>query len=293
MPAASNVAQTENGTVHRSVRLRLLPESRAVAHQLAGTAGACRFVWNYFLARTQQEYAAYREGAREQGPQVTFFSLGQEFTALRRDPRYAWLREYSCREVRYVLKYLADAYQAFFQGTRAYPRFQSRHRRQDGFTIPERVRVQDKQLYVPRLGWLRLQGRNPYAYGQARQARIKQEGTRARPKWYVYLTYAVPADSVPRGAATGVLGLDRNVGQVTDSAGRVYPLTEMTRLAARYQRQQARKQRGSVRARRLGGSCRNCGASRNGSAAMTPTTSVGRWRTRLIPWWWRICTPAA
>ena len=86
MPAASNVAQTENGTVHRSVRLRLLPESRAVAHQLAGTAGACRFVWNYFLARTQQEYAAYREGAREQGPQVTFFSLGQEFTALRRDP---------------------------------------------------------------------------------------------------------------------------------------------------------------------------------------------------------------
>ncbi len=46
------------------------------------------------------------------------------------------------------------------------------------------------------------------------------------------------------------------MGQVTDSAGRAYPLTEMTRLAARaarYQRQQARKQRRSVRARRLGG----------------------------------------
>ena len=254
MPAAPTVAQAE--TVHRSVRLRLLPENRQVAHQLAGTAGACRFVWNHFLARTQQEYAAYREGAREQGPQVTFFSLGQEFTALRRDPRYAWLQEYSCREVRYVLKYLADAYQAFFQGTRAYPRFQSRHRRQDGFTIPEQVQVRAQHLRVPRLGWLRLQGPNPYAYGQVRQARIRQEGTRARPKWYVYLTYAVPAVSVRAGAATGVLGLDRNVGQVTDSAGRAYPLTEMTRLtarAARYQRQQARKQRGSVRARRLGG----------------------------------------
>ena len=256
MPAASNEAQTENGTVHRSVRLRLLPESRAVAHQLAGTAGACRFVWNHFLARQQQEYAAFQAGDREKAPGVSAFSMYKEFTALRRDPQHAWLREYSCREVRYVLKYLADAYQAFWQGTRAYPRFQSRHRRQDGFTIPERVRVQDQHLYVPRLGWLRLQGRNPYAYGQARQARIKQEGTRARPQWYVYLTYAVPADSVPRGAATGVLGLDRNVGQVTDSAGRAYPLTEMTRLAARgarYQRQQARKQRGSVRARRLGG----------------------------------------
>ena len=256
MPAASNVAQAETQTVHRSVRLRLLPESRPVAYHLAGTAGACRFVWNHFLARIQQEYAAYQAGERKEAPRVTFFSLGQEFTALRSDPRYAWLQEYSFREVRYVLKYLADAYQAFFQGTRAYPRFQSRHRRQDGFTIPERVQVRAQHLRVPRLGWLRIQGHNPYAYGQVRQARVRQEGSQARPQWYAYLTYAVPADSVRQGAESGVLGLDRNVGQVTDNAGTVYPMTEMTRLearAARYQRQQARKQRGSVRARRLGG----------------------------------------
>ncbi len=217
MPAASTVAQAQSEIVHRNVRLRLLPESLQMAHQLAGTAGACRLVWKYFRARTQQEYAAYPAGARAQAPRVTFFRLGKEFTALRREPRYAWLQAYSFGEVRYVLKYLAEAYQAFFQGTRADPRFQSRHRRQDGFTIPEQVQVRAQHLRVPRLGWLRLQGRNPYAYGQVRQARIRQEGTRARPKWYVNLTYAVPADSVCAGAATGVLGLDRNVGQVTDS----------------------------------------------------------------------------
>ena len=247
MPAASNVAQAETQTVHRSVRLRLLPESRQMAQQLAGTAGACRFVWNHFLARIQQEYAAYQAGERKQAPRVTFFSLGKEFTALRSNPQYAWLQEYSFREVRYVLKYLADAYQAFFQGTRAYPRFQSRHRRQDGFTIPEQVQVRAQHLRVPRRGWLRLQGSNPYAHGEARQARVRQEGTRARPQWYVYLTYAVPADSVCAGAATGVLGLDRNVGQVTDSEGTVYRMTELRRLEAKV----ARKQR--QRARRIGG----------------------------------------
>ena len=261
MPAAPNVAQPEPAeTVPRSVRLRLLPETRARAHQLAGTAGACRFVWNHMLARKQQQYWAYqcwqdyKIGPEQPKPNLTFFSLGQEFTALRREPGSAWLQEYSFSAVRYVLKYLADAYQGFFQGTRGQPRFQSRHRRQDGFTIPEQVQAQ--QLRVPRIGWLRLQGHNPYAYGQVRQARIRQEGTPARPQWYVYLVYAVPADSVRAGAASGVLGLDRNVGQVTDSAGRVYPLTDLTRLearAARYQRRQARKQRGSVRARRLGG----------------------------------------
>ena len=60
MPAASNVAQIE--LVHRGVRLRLLPGSQAVAHQLAGTAGACRSVWNHILARKQQQYRAYQCG---------------------------------------------------------------------------------------------------------------------------------------------------------------------------------------------------------------------------------------
>ncbi len=217
MPAAPNVAQPE--IIHRSVRMRLLPESRAAAQQLAGTAGVCRFVWNHFLARQTHVYRSWRDYRIGEKLRVSFFSLGKEFTALRRDPEYAWLQEYSFKSVRYGLKYLADAYQAFFQGQRAHPTFKSKHARQDGFTIPERVQVSDHHLHVPRIGWLRLKGSNPYAHGQPVQARIRQEGTRARPQWYVYLTYAVPADSVRTGAATGVLGLDRNVGQVTDSEG--------------------------------------------------------------------------
>ena len=176
MPAAPNVAQPE--IIHRSVRMRLLPESRAAAQQLAGTAGACRKVWNHFRARIEQEYADYKAGARVEAPRLTFFSLGKEFTALRRDLEYAWLQEYSFKSVRYVLKYLADAYQAFFQWQRAYPSFKSKHARQDGFTIPERVQVSDHHLHVPRIGWLRLKGSNLYAHGQPVQARIRQEGTR-------------------------------------------------------------------------------------------------------------------
>ncbi len=254
MPAAPNVTQSE--TVHCSVRLRLLPGSHTAAHQLAGTAGACRFVWNHFLARKSHAYRCWREFRIGDPPRLTRFSLYQEFTALRRDPEYAWLQEYGCAEVRHVLKYLADASAAFFQGHRSHPTFKRKYARQDGFTIPDNVQVRDHQLRVPRSGWLRLKGSNLYAHAQPVQARSRQEGTRARPKWYAYLTYAVPADAVRAGAATGVLGLDRNVGQATDSTGDVYPMTDMSRLeaqVARKQRQQARKQRGSVRARRIGG----------------------------------------
>ena len=54
----------------------------------------------------------------------------------------------------------------------------------------------------------------------------------------------MPADSVRSGAATGALGLDRNGGQVTDSAGTRHPLTDLGRLdskLARKQRLQDRK----------------------------------------------------
>ena len=153
--------------------------------------------------------------------------------------------------MRYSLKYLAEAYTAFFQGQRVRPTFKRKHARQDGFTIPCGVQVRDHQLRVPRIGWLRLKGSNLYAHGQPVQAR-----TRARSKWYAYLTYAVPAPAVRTGAATGVLGLDRNVGQVTDSEGTLYPMTDLGRLqakTARKQRLRARKRKGSLRARRLGG----------------------------------------
>ena len=118
------------------------------------------------LALTQQQYRAYRcwqdyrIGPEKPKPQLSFFSLGQEFTALRRDPQYAWLQAYCFTSVRYVLKYLADAYRAFQKGQRGYPSFKRKYPRQDGFTIPDRVQVRDHQLYVPRMGWLRVQGSN-------------------------------------------------------------------------------------------------------------------------------------
>lgn len=169
-------------------------------------------------------------------PTVSFFGLGKEFTALRRDPGHDWLRQYGHKEVKYILKYLADAYRAFLRGRWGCPRFKARHR--DGFTIPSHVTIRDSRLRVPKAGWCRLRGRNPYAGCHPLQVRIRQEGTPARSKWYVYLTCAVPATQVKSGAHTGITGLDRNVGQCTDSTGTMYRMTDTARLDARLRRKQ-------------------------------------------------------
>ncbi len=109
---------------------------------------------------------------------------------------------------------------------------------------------------MPRIDYLQLKGSNPYAGHQPLQARIRKEGTVARPRWYAYVVYAVPADQMRQGAQEGSLGLDRNVGQVTDSDGTVHRRADMSRLDARLKRHQrclARKQKGSGCRRRIAG----------------------------------------
>jgi len=56
IPASAIVPQPHSDPTHRTVRLRLLPGRRTVAYQLAGTAGACRWGWNHFLALQQWKY---------------------------------------------------------------------------------------------------------------------------------------------------------------------------------------------------------------------------------------------
>ncbi len=202
-------------TVHRTVRLRLLPETPAKARQLAGTAGACRWVWNHFLARQRFRWQCWRDYRIGPQPTVSAYDLFGAFTALRRNPEHAWLQEYGCAVVRHALKHLADAYRAFLAGQRAHPRFKARHRAVDGFTIPDRIALSATHLRGSKSGWLRVKGSNPYADCPPLQARIRKEGAATRPKWYAYVGYAVPAGQVKQGAADGAVGLDRNVGQCT------------------------------------------------------------------------------
>ncbi len=145
--------------------------------------------------------------------------MGRRFTQLRHDPDHAWLKDYPFACVRYSLKYLADAYQRYFKDpqTEGKPRFKARHFTVPAFTIPEAVKLDRDRLYVPKVGWLRLAGSNLYADGKPLTVRVRMEGTEQHPKWYAYVTYAVPAEQVKQPAPNGALGLDRNVGQATDT----------------------------------------------------------------------------
>ncbi len=234
-------------STYRNIIYRLLPGSRDNARRLAGQAGACRFVWNTILGQHNDAYEDAKANG-EKPPSVSFFSLGKEFTVLRNE--IPWLCEYSFGITRYVLKYQADAWKAFFGGEAGHPRFKSRHGSTPSFTIPQAVTIRDDMISIPRVGPMRIRrkGGNPYPEGKPVKAVVKKIAG----KWYVTVCYEVEAEERPD---TGVLaGVDMNVRQVavvdTTGEAEIIPAPDTGRLDAkigRNQRRLARQRKGSRR----------------------------------------------
>ena len=240
---------------HRSVRYRLFPETGENVRALHGLAGACRYVWNHFLALHQGQYKQYREaqtlgidGYRK--PSVSFFNLGTQFTEFRAG--HPWLEKYAANVVKYTLKHQSDAWRVFFNGG-GYPKFREKHTSSPSFTIPRNaISISGNRINVPRIDRLRIRGNNPYPSGVPLQAVIKQEGPR---RWYAYVTYEVPDEELipvrPADNPAPVIGVDRRAtGDLTCSSGDKARLPDLGRLEARrrrYQRRMMRQVKGSNR----------------------------------------------
>jgi len=241
-----------DATEFRAITYRLHPGTRARHRKLVQTAGACRYVWNHFLACNRRDYATYklRKAMFDMGlvvdkpspPSLSYQSMGVRFTALRRET--PWLQRLPYHPVRYALKYQAEAWTRAFAGG-GFPRFKAR-RGDDRFTIPQDVRVRDNVLIVPKVGRVRLsrRGGNPYAEYPPVKATVK----RVHGKWYCVVVYRVSEVIRPDNGLA--LGVDMNCGQVAASTGDLLQMPDMARLQARkrrYQRRVARRRKGSNR----------------------------------------------
>ena len=243
-----------NATEFRAVRFALHPGNRRKGKLIAQTAGATRSVWNHFLARNQREYerhlnwAPYYEAGLVVGepppkPPVSFFSLGKQFTELRRET--PWLRKLPFAPVRYALKYQDDAWKRKFKGG-GFPKFKARMGA-DSFTLPDNVSVTPNGwLRIPKIGWVKLTraGGNPYADHKPIRAVVKQDCGR----WYCVVLYRVPPET--KLAPGTSIGVDMNCGQVADSTSVIHRGPDVTRLEARrrrYQRRMARQCKNSKR----------------------------------------------
>lgn len=230
--------------MHRNITYRLIPVTRFRAAQISRTAGACRWVWNWALKLNNHRYRRYLDqqrlmlrGAQPAGcgtgrmqeevgentkslsPPTTFFSLGKEFTRVRR--MVPWLKALPYAPVRHVLKYQGDVWKRYFDDPRAGRPQRKARRGDDSFTIPQDVKIRTDsitgvtRLWVPKAGWciLERRGGNPYAGCPPVQAVVK----RVLNGWRCIVCYDVGEIDIPDNGP--VLGIDRNCGQVAVADG--------------------------------------------------------------------------
>lgn len=186
---------------HRKVyRFRMKPTT-AQAHALNRMAGARRFVWNWALARRKEHYAAT-------GKTLPISTLSAELTALKTKPETAWLKDADSQALQQALKDLYRAYDNHFNPTMraGFPRFKSKKRDRARFRIPQRVKVVDGSVVIPKIGAVRI-----------RQSQDVDEPTKSATfrrstdgKWYVSLTaeFGMPDVALPMPSSERTVGID-------------------------------------------------------------------------------------
>ncbi len=135
---------------------------------------------------------------------------------------------------RYTMKHLAEAYKRYFAGA-GFPDGKRKYKDTPQFTVPQDIKIKGQKIYIPKIGWARLTGQNPYADCQPKQAMFKYEARDG----YVSILYAVP-DPRPARPANPMhpVGIDRNVGQVALSTEVMYALPGLAKRDAKLHRRQ-------------------------------------------------------
>ncbi|MGZ3300688.1 MAG: RNA-guided endonuclease TnpB family protein [Isosphaeraceae bacterium] len=196
---------------HRKVyRFRMRP-TRSQEQSLNRLAGARRWVWNWGLARWKETYAAT-------GKSISLKQLSAELTALKEKPETAWLKEADSQSLQQVLNDLHRAFTNFFEKRARYPRFKSKKRDPARFRIPQRVKIADGKVYVPKVGQVRIRQSRPVEE-KTKSATFRRS---ADGKWYVSLTVEFDMPDIPLPAAdpAKVVGIDLGLKAFATITGR-------------------------------------------------------------------------
>src|SRR5215510_12204389 len=222
-------------------RFRIDPTAQQEA-ALARFAGARRFVFNWALARRKETY-------QQTGKSISWSALSAELTGLKIKPGFEWLKEIDSQLSQQAIADCKRAFDNFFQKRALFPKFKKKHGAQQSFRIPQRVKLENGRVYIPKIGWVKVRQSQAVDL-PLKSATFKRDATG---KWHVSLVAEfdlpdLPKPSIETETAIGIdVGFDRFA---TDSDGGIVENPRFFRKAERkikrVQRELSRKQKGSA-----------------------------------------------
>ncbi len=127
------------------VKVRLYP-TRAQKVSLAQAFGTTRWVWNHFLALTNQTY-------KETGKGIAKYDMIKQLPHLKKQEETEWLKNTYSQSLQSVCLNLSRAFVNFFEKRAKYPRFKSKFGKQS-LIYPQNVKLEENKIYFPKLDWI-------------------------------------------------------------------------------------------------------------------------------------------
>jgi putative transposase len=106
--------------------------------------GCVRFVWNYYLNKTNNQYL-------ETGKGMTYCDMAKDLTQLKKLSDFEWLSDATAATLQQSLKNLEVAFKNFFSKKARFPKFKSKHKKQS-IRYPESCSIRNNGLKLPKLG---------------------------------------------------------------------------------------------------------------------------------------------
>jgi putative transposase len=178
------------------------------------------------------------------GLKIGKFALINHFTKLKKREKTSWLKEIDSQAIQQSIANMDKAYQHFFKGG-GYPKFKSRHHSRQSYQYPQRVKIEDNKVFLPKVGWVKCKGLRKEFVGKIKTVTVSYEAY----QYHASILIDIEDKETLISHNSKAVGLDVGVSLVVaDSNGRkVKPLDlvkELSKLRTRAQ-QLSRKKKGS------------------------------------------------
>lgn len=134
----------------KSIKVMLIPNNKQKT-KLFQYAGASRFVYNWTLAREQENY-------KNGGKFISDNDLRKEFTQLKKTEEFKWLKNISNNVTKQAIKDACDSYKRFFKGQAKFPKFKSKKKSKLSF-YQDGVKIKFTNTHVKLEGFSGSKGR--------------------------------------------------------------------------------------------------------------------------------------
>lgn len=220
----------------KAVKVRLYP-NKEQKQTISSQIGAVRYVYNRTLALRINAYKKF-------GLKVGKFYLIKHITKLKSREKTSWLKDADSQALQQSVVHMDNAYKHFFKGS-GYPQFKSKHNSRQSFQYPQRVKIENNKVYLPKVGWVKCKGLRDDINGKIKTVTVNYEAY----QYHASILFDNTTVEAPSNTNGKFVGIDVGISLVVaDSNGnRIKPLNlikELNKLRKKAQ-QLSRKKKGS------------------------------------------------